>query len=84
VVSVSSEAGEPTLAEQDAAAAAQQRGEVMAHPLVQAVLATFPGATIEAVHDRSRPAPEAAVAPAAPIDDAEIIPPPDEAGEEES
>jgi DNA polymerase-3 subunit gamma/tau len=43
--------GEPTLAEQDAAAAALQRQEVESHPLVRAVLEAFPGARIDKIND---------------------------------
>ncbi|MEX0815677.1 MAG: DNA polymerase III subunit gamma/tau, partial [Dongiaceae bacterium] len=49
IVAVSGAAGEPTLGEQAAAAARAERAEIAAHPLVQAVLSSFPGATIEAV-----------------------------------
>ncbi|MBX6320985.1 MAG: hypothetical protein IRY94_04080, partial [Rhodospirillaceae bacterium] len=59
VVAVSSENGEPTLEEQQTAANERLRHEALSHPLVQAVLAAFPGATIEAIHDRRA---EAAVA----------------------
>ncbi len=55
VVAISSEPGEPTLAEQEAAADRRERAEVTAHPLVQAVMAAFPGATIEAIRDLSAP-----------------------------
>jgi DNA polymerase-3 subunit gamma/tau len=51
VVAISGEPGEPTLGEQAAAAKARERAEVDAHPLVQAALAAFPGATIAAVRD---------------------------------
>jgi DNA polymerase-3 subunit gamma/tau len=51
VVAISGEPGEPTLGEQAAAAKARERAEVAAHPLVQAALAAFPGAAIEAVRD---------------------------------
>ena len=51
VVSVSSEPGAPTLAEQAAAAAERERQAVLAHPLVEAVMRRFPGATVEAVRD---------------------------------
>jgi DNA polymerase-3 subunit gamma/tau len=51
VIAISSADGEPSLKEQaDAERAAVQR-ELLAHPLVQAALASFPGATIEAVRD---------------------------------
>jgi DNA polymerase-3 subunit gamma/tau len=49
MVTVSSEPGAPTLAEQEAAAETQLRRDAATHPLVQAALETFPGATIEAV-----------------------------------
>ena len=51
VIAISGGPGEPSLKEQaDAARAAVERS-VLAHPLVQAALASFPGATIEAVRD---------------------------------
>ena len=45
------EAGEATLAEQGRSAETGRRATAEAHPLVQAILAAFPGATIEAVRD---------------------------------
>jgi len=70
-IALAGEGGEPTLAQQAAAAAAQARAEAALHPLVQAALAAFPGATLEAVRG---PAGEAAApAPAADGDE----PPPD-------
>ena len=51
VVSVSSEAGEPTLREQDRIAEDKALAEAAEHPTVRAVLDQFPGARIEAVHD---------------------------------
>jgi DNA polymerase-3 subunit gamma/tau len=51
VVSVSREAGAPTLSEQAEARARTLRNEASEHPLVQAVLETFPGARIEAVRE---------------------------------
>ncbi|WP_114395693.1 DNA polymerase III subunit gamma/tau [Oleisolibacter albus] len=62
VVSVSGAPGEPTLAEQERAAEAEAKASAAAHPLVQAVLAAFPGARIEAVRDLTTAMP----APAAP------------------
>jgi len=53
VVAISSEPGEPTLSEQEVAAGRRERAEVTAHPLVQAVMATFPGAAIEAIRELS-------------------------------
>jgi DNA polymerase-3 subunit gamma/tau len=85
VVSISSAAGAPTLGQQAAAAAERQRGEIMAHPLVQAVMAAFPGAAIEAVHDRRAGAgPDgSAGAPDAALDlPSEAITDPEGAGED--
>jgi len=50
-VTVSNEAGEPTLAEQGRSAETDRREAARSHPLVQAILAAFPGATIERVRD---------------------------------
>jgi DNA polymerase-3 subunit gamma/tau len=50
-VTISNEAGEPTLAEQGRSADEDRRASARNHPLVQAILAAFPGATIEAVRD---------------------------------
>jgi DNA polymerase III subunit gamma/tau len=54
VVSISQSEGEPTLREQAAARDETLRHEAAAHPLVRAVLDTFPGARIEAVRDIGR------------------------------
>jgi len=51
VVSVSQAEGEPSLREQAAARDEMLRHEATAHPLVRAVLETFPGARIEAVRE---------------------------------
>ena len=51
MVTASNQPGQPTLREQGVAAEQQRREDAAAHPLVQAVLAAFPGATIEAVRD---------------------------------
>jgi DNA polymerase-3 subunit gamma/tau len=48
--------GELTLREQEERRERDLRNEVAQHPLVQAVLETFPGATIAAVRDRFAPA----------------------------
>jgi DNA polymerase III subunit gamma/tau len=50
-ISVSNEAGAPTLAEQMRRRAADRLAEAERHPLVQAVLASFPGAVVERVSD---------------------------------
>jgi DNA polymerase-3 subunit gamma/tau len=47
--------GEPTLREQEERCELDMRNEVERHPLVQAVLETFPGATIAAVRERFSP-----------------------------
>ena len=54
--------GEPTLRARRDAAEAERRGAALGHPLVQAALEAFPGATVEAVHVQAAPLP---VAPAA-------------------
>jgi DNA polymerase-3 subunit gamma/tau len=51
LVSVSAQAGEKTLKEQAAELARLQREEAARHPLVQAVLAAFPGASIDEVRN---------------------------------
>ena len=50
-IALSAAQGEPTLAEQGNAADVARRSHAATHPLVQAILAAFPGARIEAVHD---------------------------------
>ncbi len=52
-VSLVNEGGEPTLAEQGRSADKDRRALAETHPLVQAVLAAFPGAAIEVVRDAS-------------------------------
>lgn len=52
LVSLSEEAGAPTIREQMDAKEAARRGRATAHPLVQAALEAFPGATVEAVTER--------------------------------
>ena len=56
IVSVGNAAGAPTLAEQEAEAAASRRDAALRDPLVQQVLETFPGAEILAVRDQPAPA----------------------------
>jgi DNA polymerase-3 subunit gamma/tau len=51
VVSVSREEGAPTLRDQAEQRARHLRSEAAEHPMVRAVLETFPGATIEAVRE---------------------------------
>lgn len=51
LVSLSNAAGEATLKEQAAAIVAEKKRQAAEHPLVQAVLKAFPGASIETVRD---------------------------------
>ncbi|MBX3498244.1 MAG: DNA polymerase III subunit gamma/tau [Alphaproteobacteria bacterium] len=60
LVSVSGEAGEPTLASRRAAAVDARRQRALEHPLVRAALAMFPGATLQEVRGPDdEPAPAA-------------------------
>jgi DNA polymerase III subunit gamma/tau len=52
LIAVSEAEGEPTLREREERRERDLRNEVANHPLVRAVLETFPGATISAVRDR--------------------------------
>ncbi|MFL5284647.1 MAG: DNA polymerase III subunit gamma/tau, partial [Rhodopila sp.] len=52
-IAVSVAQGEPTLAEQGAAADTARRTAAADHPLVRAILETFPGARIDTVHDKT-------------------------------
>jgi DNA polymerase-3 subunit gamma/tau len=61
LVSVSTDHGAPTLKEQAAKMAADQRAEAALHPLVKAVQAAFPGASIDEVRDLAQPVEEPAV-----------------------
>jgi len=69
LVSLSNDPGEPTLGAQRAAAADRRRGAAISHPLVQAALETFPGATVEAVLEHEPPATGDDDIVAAPIED---------------
>ncbi len=50
-IALSNAPGEPTLADQGKAAEVERRSLASSHPLVQAILARFPGAEIQAVRD---------------------------------
>jgi len=50
-IALSTAAGEPTLAEQGNAADAVRREAAADHPLIRAIMAAFPGARIDSVHD---------------------------------
>ena len=63
--------GDRTLAEQDALLAADRRAAVLAHPLVEAIMKTFPGAVLEAMHPAATAAPPPPDVDAAP----ETLPP---------
>ncbi|WP_428484933.1 DNA polymerase III subunit gamma/tau [Rhodopila sp.] len=52
-IAMSTAAGEATLAEQGNAADSARRTAAADHPLVRAILDTFPGARIDTVHDRT-------------------------------
>jgi len=56
VVSISSEPGAATLEQDDIAKKDAARAEIMAHPLVKAALAAFPGSTIDAVRELAKAA----------------------------
>jgi DNA polymerase-3 subunit gamma/tau len=55
LIAVSEADGEPTLRQQEERRERDIRNEVERHPLVRAVLETFPGATIAAVRERYSP-----------------------------
>ena len=80
-IAISTQGGEATLAEQGNAADQQRRSSAADHPLVQAIMAAFPGARIEAVRD---PGADAYGLPALAepadlgyTDDDELVEPPD-------
>ncbi len=72
LVSLSSEPGDPTLGARRAEAAEQRRSVAIGHPLVQAALETFPGATVEAVLEHAPRAPGADDGMIAPVEEDEI------------
>jgi DNA polymerase-3 subunit gamma/tau len=57
MVSLSSAEGAPTLAEQDKAAEKKRTDQALAHPLMQAVVKTFPGAKMTALRQKVAPLP---------------------------
>jgi len=74
-IAVSTQQGEPTLAEQGQAADQRRRGSAAEHPLVRAILEAFPGARIETVHDRGADAYGLPAEPQAPPDMPDFAPP---------
>jgi DNA polymerase-3 subunit gamma/tau len=76
-IAMSAAAGEATIAEQGNAADTARKTAAADHPLVRAILAAFPGARIDTVHDKTADAyglPAAAMPPA-PEDMPEFAPP---------
>ncbi|MBI2256077.1 MAG: DNA polymerase III subunit gamma/tau [Proteobacteria bacterium] len=65
LVSLSNAAGEATLKQQEAAIVAERKRQAAEHPIVQAILKTFPGATIDEVRDLGAPEPAAPASAAA-------------------
>jgi DNA polymerase-3 subunit gamma/tau len=52
-IAMSAAVGEPTIAEQGSAADNARKTAAADHPLVRAILAAFPGARIDTVHDKT-------------------------------
>jgi DNA polymerase-3 subunit gamma/tau len=71
-IALSREMGEPTIAEQGNAADTARKTAAADHPLVRAILAAFPGARIDTVHDKTA---DAYGLPAAPPDMPDFAPP---------
>lgn len=76
-IALSNAPGEPTLAEQGQAAEADRRAAALDHPMVQAILAAFPGATLGAVRDANADAYGLVAVPVAPDADLPDFAPPD-------
>ena len=53
LISLSEEVGAPTIRQQLDAKEVERRGRATSHPLVQAALEAFPGATVEAITERA-------------------------------
>ena len=64
--------GEPTLREQEERRERELRNEIASHPMVRAVLETFPGATIAAVRERFAAAEPDEISPDDPGDEAHM------------
>jgi DNA polymerase III subunit gamma/tau len=71
-IAVSRDTGEATIAEQGSAADTARKTAAADHPLVRAILAAFPGARIDTVHDKTA---DAYGLPAAPPDMPDFAPP---------
>lgn len=74
-IAVSGAEGEATIAEQGTAADTARKTAAADHPLVQAIMAAFPGARIDTVHDRNADAYGLPVAVPATPDMPEFAPP---------
>ena len=74
MVSLSREPGAPTIAEERARRETERRQDATGHPLVQAVLSSFPGAKVVDVRERA-PEPEEV--------EPEVAPPPEENDDDE-
>jgi DNA polymerase-3 subunit gamma/tau len=72
MIALSSEPGAPTLREQTETAARERKANATAHPLVQSVLARFPGAQVVDVRERAPDIPEAEVGAAEAVPDPEL------------
>ena len=58
LVSLSAEEGEPTLRAKKEEVEVERRGQAVGHPLVQAAMVAFPGATVEAIYDLNAQSPQ--------------------------
>jgi DNA polymerase-3 subunit gamma/tau len=74
-IAVSGDAGQATIAEQGNAADTARKMAAAEHPLVRAIMAAFPGARIDSVHDKTADAYGLPVALVPPADMPEFAPP---------
>ena len=58
MVSLTNEAGQPSLAEQEEQERVRQEDEALSHPLVKAVLSHFPDASLESIRELTETVPE--------------------------
>ncbi len=73
-VALSNEPGDPTIREQREAKRAEIESQRHRHPVVQAVLQAFPGATVLPAQPKSAPAPEPEVSPQALVnEDGDVV-----------
>jgi DNA polymerase-3 subunit gamma/tau len=69
-IALSNQPGAPTIDEAEGVATAKARDEALNHPLVQAILAEFPGAKVETQHETATES-----EPEIPADWAALVPP---------